>query len=116
MTCTPQGIAVPKEPIVFSKFASTITNPNDPIIFNPETKELDFEVELAIVIGKKAKRVTVCIMTMRMLSCPYSSQAANAMEHVAGFTVAHDVSARDWQLKRNGGQWLLGKVGCLHIQ
>ena len=36
------------------------------------------------------------------------------MEYVAGFTVAHDVSARDWQLKRNGGQWLLGKV-CMHI-
>ena len=44
---------------MFSKFASTITNPNDPIIFNPETKELDFEVELAIVIGKKAKHITV---------------------------------------------------------
>ena len=38
------------------------------------------------------------------------SQAADAMAHVAGFTVAHDVSARDWQLERNGGQWLVGKV------
>ena len=59
-----------------------------------ETKELDYEVELAIVIGKEGRRIT----------------ADKAMEHVAGFTVAHDVSARDWQLKKNGGQWLLGKA------
>ena len=59
-----------------------------------ETHELDFEVELAIVIGKEGRRIT----------------AENAMSHVAGFTVAHDVSARDWQLKKNGGQWLLGKA------
>ncbi len=56
-------------------------------------KELDWEVELAIVIGKEGKNIP----------------KASAMDHVFGFTVAHDVSARDWQLKRNGGQWLLGK-------
>lgn len=56
-------------------------------------KELDWEVELAIVIGKAGKNIP----------------KASAMDHVFGFTVAHDVSARDWQLKRNGGQWLLGK-------
>lgn len=59
-----------------------------------ETKELDFEVELCIVIGKTARRVP----------------KAEALDYVAGYTVAHDVSARDWQLKRNGGQWLMGKT------
>ncbi len=61
---------------------------------SPETSELDFEVELVIVMGKQAKRVS----------------REDAMSCVAGFTVGHDVSARDWQKKRNGGQWLLGKV------
>ncbi len=59
---------------------------------SPETKELDFEVELVIVIGKAGKKIA----------------KEDAMAHVAGYTVAHDVSARDWQLKKNGGQWLLG--------
>lgn len=62
---------------------------------SPLTKELDFEVELVVVIGKDARWV----------------KKEDAMKHVAGFTVAHDVSARDWQLKKNGGQWLLGKCG-----
>lgn len=92
--CTEQNLPVPKEPVCFSKFASAITEPGAPIILTPEVQELDFEVELAIVIGKTAKRV----------------KAANAMEYVFGYTVAHDVSARDWQLKRNGGQWMLGKT------
>lgn len=92
--CTEQNMPVPTEPVVFSKFSSCITDPGAPIIKPPEVEELDFEVELAIVIGKTAKRVT----------------ADNAMDYVAGYTVAHDVSARDWQLKRNGGQWLMGKT------
>uniref|UniRef100_A0A480VNF1 Fumarylacetoacetate hydrolase domain-containing protein 2A isoform X3 n=1 Tax=Sus scrofa TaxID=9823 RepID=A0A480VNF1_PIG len=57
-------------------------------------QEVDWEVELAVVIGKKGKHI----------------KAADAMAHVAGFTVAHDVSARDWQMTRNGKQWLLGKT------
>lgn len=92
--CTEQNLPVPKEPIIFSKFSSCITDPGQPIYHPKETQELDFEVELAIVIGKTAKRVL----------------AKDAMSVVAGYTVAHDVSARDWQLKRNGGQWLLGKT------
>jgi len=92
--CTEQNMPVPTEPVVFSKFASCITDPGAPIMLPPETSELDFEVELAIVVGKKARRVT----------------QADAMDYVAGYTVAHDVSARDWQLKRNGGQWLMGKT------
>ena len=57
-------------------------------------QELDWEVELAVVIGKLGKNV----------------KKEDAMQHVFGYTTAHDVSARDWQLKRNGGQWLIGKT------
>ena len=58
------------------------------------SQEVDWEVELAIVIGKSGKNIS----------------ESSAMSHVFGFTTAHDVSARDWQLKKNGGQWLLGKA------
>ena len=57
-------------------------------------KELDWEVEMAIVIGKAGRDIP----------------ESEAMKHVFGYTVAHDVSARDWQLKKNGGQWLVGKT------
>jgi 2-keto-4-pentenoate hydratase/2-oxohepta-3-ene-1,7-dioic acid hydratase in catechol pathway len=80
--------------VIFSKFASCIVASGDPIMLSPETSELDFEVELVIVIGKGGRRIA----------------PERAMEHVVGYTVAHDVSARDWQLKKNGGQWLLGKA------
>jgi 2-keto-4-pentenoate hydratase/2-oxohepta-3-ene-1,7-dioic acid hydratase in catechol pathway len=92
--CTEQNVPIPKEPIIFCKFASCIAAGGEDIVHPAETVELDYEVELAIVIGKEGKRIP----------------AERAMEFVAGFTVAHDVSARDWQLKRNGGQWLLGKA------
>lgn len=92
--CTEQDLPVPTEPIIFSKFASAITDPGKEIMLPKLVKELDFEVELAIVVGKEAKNV----------------KEADAMQYVAGYTVAHDVSARDWQLKKNGGQWLVGKT------
>ena len=57
-------------------------------------QQLDWEVELAIIIGRRGKNV----------------KKEDAMSYVFGFTTAHDVSARDWQLKRNGGQWLVGKT------
>jgi len=91
--CTEQNQPVPKEPVVFSKFASAIASPGDCIVLE-NTNELDFEVELAIVIGKTCKNVS----------------PKEAMDYVVGYTVAHDVSARDWQLKRNGGQWMMGKT------
>jgi len=92
--CEEQNVPVPKEPIFFSKFSSCLVGPQDPIPYPEVTKELDYEVELAVVIGKKGKNI----------------QSSNVMDHVLGYTVAHDVSARDWQLKRNGGQWLIGKT------
>ncbi|BFY97617.1 hypothetical protein BsWGS_00656 [Bradybaena similaris] len=91
--CTEQNIPVPKEPVVFSKFNNTIVGPTDNIKYPEETKELDWEVELVIVIGKKGKNI----------------KKEDAMNHVFGYTVAHDVSARDWQLQRNGNQFLIGK-------
>jgi len=92
--CEEQNAPVPVEPIFFSKFASNIIGPFDPIHYPSVSKQLDWEVELAFVIGKKGKNIP----------------AEKAMEHVLGYTVAHDVSARDWQFNKNGGQWLLGKA------
>ncbi|XP_048474729.1 fumarylacetoacetate hydrolase domain-containing protein 2A isoform X2 [Rhincodon typus] len=89
--CLEQNIAVPKEPVIFSKFGSSIIGPYSDIIHPEESNEVDWEVELAFVIGKKGKHI----------------KKEEAMGYVAGFTVAHDVSARDWQMKRNGKQWLL---------
>ncbi|XP_057211864.1 fumarylacetoacetate hydrolase domain-containing protein 2A isoform X2 [Triplophysa rosa] len=92
--CLEQNAPIPKEPIIFSKFPSTITGPYDDIILPEESTEVDWEVELAFVIGRKGKHI----------------KEEDALSYVAGFTVANDVSARDWQMKRNGKQWLLGKT------
>ncbi|XP_029999187.1 fumarylacetoacetate hydrolase domain-containing protein 2A [Sphaeramia orbicularis] len=92
--CLEQNAPIPKEPIIFSKFPSAITGPYDDIVLPSESQEVDWEVELAFVIGRKGKHI----------------KEEDALSHVAGFTVANDVSARDWQMKRNGRQWLLGKT------
>ncbi|RXM91019.1 Fumarylacetoacetate hydrolase domain-containing protein 2 [Acipenser ruthenus] len=116
--CLEQGVAIPSEPIIFSKFPSAIAGPCDDIIHPAQTKELDWEVELAFVIGKTGKHIKSIV---KLLITPRSAggfcgltpsclQEEEALGHVAGFTVAHDVSARDWQMKRNGKQWLLGKT------
>ncbi|XP_068166720.1 fumarylacetoacetate hydrolase domain-containing protein 2A isoform X2 [Antennarius striatus] len=92
--CLEQNAPIPKEPIIFSKFPSSITGPYDDILLPAESQEVDWEVELAFVIGKRGKHI----------------KEEDALSYVAGFTVANDVSARDWQMKRNGKQWLLGKT------
>ena len=91
--CEEQNKPTPDEPVVFNKFPSCIVGPYDDIPYPEITKALDWEVELAIVIGKKGFNIPI----------------EKAAEHIFGFTVAHDVSARDWQLYRNGGQVLMGK-------
>ena len=91
--CEEQGAPIPKEPVVFNKFPSTIVGPFDNLPYPEISKELDWEVELVIVIGKSG----------------FNIPENKAADHIFGYTVAHDVSARDWQLRRNGGQWLLGK-------
>ncbi|CAM9802097.1 unnamed protein product [Bubo scandiacus] len=91
--CLEQDLRSPQEPIIFSKFPSAIVGPFDDIIHPEESSEVDWEVELAAVIGKKGRHI----------------EESSALDHVVGFTVANDVSARDWQ-RRNGRQWLLSKT------
>ena len=86
------GAPVPEEPVIFTKFAKSIIGPEAPIILPPVTKEVDYEAELAVVIGKKGKNVP----------------EKEAMEYVAGYTVFNDVSARDLQFR--DGQWTKGKT------
>ncbi len=85
---------IPSEPVVFSKFSSTITAPDQPIILPRVSKKVDFEAELVVVIGEPGKHIA----------------SDQAMKHVAGYCCGHDVSARDWQKGRPSGQWLLGKT------
>ncbi|XP_056447954.1 fumarylacetoacetate hydrolase domain-containing protein 2A isoform X2 [Gadus macrocephalus] len=92
--CLEQNAPIPSEPIIFNKFPNVITGPYDDIILPSESQEVDWEVELAFVIGRSGKHI----------------KEEDALSYVAGFTVANDVSARDWQMKRNGKQWLLGKT------
>jgi 2-keto-4-pentenoate hydratase/2-oxohepta-3-ene-1,7-dioic acid hydratase in catechol pathway len=87
------GATLPSEPVVFSKFVTAIRGPQDPIVLPKVSSKVDFEAELVVVIGRPGR----CIPRER------------AFEHVAGYTCGHDVSARDWQLEKPGGQWLLGK-------
>ncbi|WBU56144.1 fumarylacetoacetate hydrolase family protein [Paracoccus sediminicola] len=86
------GAEVPKEPIIFMKASSAICGPNDPIIIPRGSQKTDWEVELAVIIGKRAKYVT----------------EAEAMDHVAGYAVTNDVSERAFQIERSG-QWTKGK-------
>jgi 2-keto-4-pentenoate hydratase/2-oxohepta-3-ene-1,7-dioic acid hydratase in catechol pathway len=88
------GMAIPTEPVLFSKYPSTVIGPDDDIILPAQSEQVDYEAELVFVIGKTARFVA----------------AADAMEYVAGYTCGHDVSARDYQIKRGGGQWMVGKT------
>jgi len=88
------GSEIPTEPVVFNKFPSTIVGSGDNIVLPRVSSEVDYEAELVVVIGKTAKHVS----------------AVDAMDYVLGYTCGHDVSARDWQKGRPGGQWLLGKT------
>jgi 2,4-didehydro-3-deoxy-L-rhamnonate hydrolase len=86
------GMAVPKEPVLFSKATSCIVGPNDDVMIPKGSKKTDWEVELAIVIGSRASYVS----------------EADALKHVAGYCVCNDVSEREFQLERSG-QWVKGK-------
>jgi 2-keto-4-pentenoate hydratase/2-oxohepta-3-ene-1,7-dioic acid hydratase in catechol pathway len=87
------GLAMPKEPLIFAKFSSSVIGSDEPIIIDDRlTARVDWEVELAAVIGRRLSRV---------------SQPERALEHVFGYTVANDVSARDLQFA--DGQWVRGK-------
>jgi|SRR5581483_11284979 len=88
------GVPIPKEPILFSKYATALIGAGEAIVLPPVSQEVDYEAELVIVVGKKGRNIA----------------AAEAREYVAGFAVGHDVSARDWQLKKDGKQWMVGKT------
>jgi len=89
------GMPLPSEPIFFLKATSCLSGPNDDVIKPRDSTKLDWEVELGFVIGKKASYVS----------------EAEALDHIAGFCVVNDVSEREFQLGRPGGQWDKGK-GC----
>lgn len=86
------GMAVPEFPVLFNKSVGSLSGPTDPILAPKAAKELDWELELGVLIGSKASHV----------------ELANALDHVAGYCVTLDMSERIWQLKR-GGQFGKGK-------
>jgi 2-keto-4-pentenoate hydratase/2-oxohepta-3-ene-1,7-dioic acid hydratase in catechol pathway len=86
------GMAIPEEPILFTKAVSSLSGPNDDILIPPGAKSVDWEAELGVVIGTQAWQV----------------EEARALDHVAGYVTANDVSERDFQARR-GGQWVKGK-------
>jgi 2-keto-4-pentenoate hydratase/2-oxohepta-3-ene-1,7-dioic acid hydratase in catechol pathway len=88
------NLPVPTEPVLFLKAPSSLTGPNDPVTIPRGSVKTDWEVELGVVIGKRASYV----------------EEAAALEHVAGYCIVNDVSEREYQLER-GGQWDKGK-GC----
>ena len=88
------GSKVPSEPIVFMKATSSINGPNDNIIRSKNSKKLDWEVELAFVIGKETKNIS-------------EKEAPN---HILGYCIVNDISEREWQIEKMG-QWVKGKSG-----
>ena len=90
------NLDAPKWPVVFMKSPTAVQNPGDPIELPVQlkSKEVDYECELAVVVGRTCKNVA----------------AESALDYVFGYTCGHDVSARDWQLKWGGSQWCKGKT------
>ncbi len=90
------GMAIPPHPVLFMKSPGAVQNPGDPILLPSVLKSdsVDYECELAVVIGKAARNVS----------------KEDALNYVLGYTCANDVSARDWQKNGGGGQWCRGKT------
>ncbi|WP_075083015.1 fumarylacetoacetate hydrolase family protein [Mariniblastus fucicola] len=88
------GSDPPSIPVVFSKFNSAIAAPGAEIVLPKISQKVDFEAELVVVIGKAGRFI----------------DRADAMSHVFGYCCGNDISARDWQKEKPGGQWLLGKT------
>jgi len=86
------GSKAPSEPIVFMKATSSISGPNDDIVKVKDSKKLDWEVELAFVVGKEAKNIS-------------DKEAPN---HILGYCIVNDISEREWQIEKMG-QWVKGK-------
>jgi len=88
------GAEPPKNPVLFNKSVHSIIGPNDNVIIPKFSKQLDHEVEIAFVVGKKAKSVS----------------EKNAQDYIFGYCICNDISERQWQ-KEKGGQWVKGKSG-----
>ena len=88
------GAEPPKNPVLFNKSVHSIVGPNDNVIIPKGSKKLDHEVEIAFVIGKKAKRAL----------------EKDAQDYIFGYCICNDISEREWQ-KEKGGQWVKGKSG-----
>ncbi len=88
------GAEPPAAPVLFFKTPNTVVGPNDDLMIPRGSTKTDWEVELAVVIGRRAR---------------YLASPEEAAEHIAGYTMSNDVSEREWQLERSGGQWSQGK-------
>ena len=87
------GMQPPREPVIFNKLPTALRASGDPIVLPELSREVDYEAELVVVIGAGGRAIP----------------RDKALAHVAGYTCGNDVSARDWQKGKPGGQWLLGK-------
>src|SRR5262245_27817899 len=88
------GAPIPRDPVLFSKFTTALVGHEADIVLPPVSQEVDYEAELVLVVGRRGKNVP----------------RDQARAWLAGYAVGHDVSARDWQLKKDGKQWLAGKT------
>jgi 2-keto-4-pentenoate hydratase/2-oxohepta-3-ene-1,7-dioic acid hydratase in catechol pathway len=88
------GAAPPERPVIFLKHPNTVVGPNDDVLVPPGAEKVDWEVELGVVIGRRAR---------------YLSSPEEAFDHVAGYVLSNDVSERALQLEVSGGQWSKGK-------
>ncbi|HEV3002829.1 MAG TPA: fumarylacetoacetate hydrolase family protein, partial [Pirellulales bacterium] len=88
------GVSPPEEPVLFNKFPTALLAHGRPIVLPRVSREVDYEAELVVVIGRGGRHIP----------------RDRAMQHVAGYCPGHDVSARDWQLRKPGKQWLMGKT------
>lgn len=89
--CREQNVEPPEKPLIFSKWSSCVIGPNEPIVLPEESKQVDYEAELGAVIGKSGKNI----------------EQASALDHVFGYVIVNDISARDVQF--SDGQWVRGK-------
>jgi 2-keto-4-pentenoate hydratase/2-oxohepta-3-ene-1,7-dioic acid hydratase in catechol pathway len=85
------NMPIPERPVIFSKFSTCVIAPGEPVVIPPTSQQVDYEAELAVVIGRRAKNV----------------RASRALDYVLGYTAFNDVSARDFQFA--DGQWQRGK-------
>lgn len=88
------GMEPPSEPVLFSKYTTALIGHGENIVLPPESEQVDYEAELVIVIGRRGKHIP----------------RERAMQYVGGYTVGHDVSARDWQLNSSRSQGGIGEI------